>query len=132
MVSYSTLPSDDIHRLLDDEVSSLSRLWDGTILFPVYVVKEMTSFTPSIFHSPPEEVDICTYLTAKKYPTERLYFSPSTYSPPSVDEHMSSKEGGFFPGWIKLKRDLDIAAIEAGNAIISNGGGKGFRHFVCG
>ena len=70
MVSYSNLSSDDIHRLLDDEVSSLSHPWDGTILFPVYVVKDMKSFTPSIFHSPPEEVDICTYLDAKEYLTE--------------------------------------------------------------
>ena len=69
MVSYSNLSIDDIHRLIDDKVSSLSHPWDGTILFPVYVVKEMKSFTPSIFHSPPEEVDICSYLEGAKYPT---------------------------------------------------------------
>ena len=132
MASYSNLSSDDIHRLLDDEVSSLSRPWDGTIMFPVYVVKEMTSFTPSIFHSPPEEVDICSYLDSAKYPTERLYFSPSKYIPPSDDSHMSSNEGGFFRGWIDLKRDLEIASIAAGHAIISNGGKKSNRRFVCG
>ena len=131
-MSYSTLSSDAIHRLLDDEVSSLSHPWDGTIPFPVYVVEEMTSFSTNVFHSPPEEVDICSYLSAQKYPTERLYFSPSKYSPPLVGDHMLSEEGGFFPGWIALKRDLEIAAIEAGNAIISNGGGKKYRRFVCG
>ena len=31
-----------------------------------------------------------------------------------------------------MKRDLGTAAIEAGNTIISNGGGKDYRHFVCG
>ena len=82
MVSYTNLSSEDIHHLLDNEVSSLSHPWDGTIPFPVYVVKEMKSFTADIFHSKPTEVDICTYLSAKKYPTERLYFSPSKYIPP--------------------------------------------------
>ena len=72
--------------------------WDGTVPFPVYVVEDMKSFSPNIFHPPPEEIDICSYITANRYPTERLYFFPSTYSPPLVDEHMSSKEGGFFPG----------------------------------
>ena len=132
MESYSNLSSDDIHRLLDDEVSSLSHPWDGTILFPVYVVKEMKSLTTSIFHSPPSEVDICSYLEGAKYPTERLYFSTSMYSPPLDHAQMSSKEGVFFRGWINLKRDLEIAAIEAGHAIWSNGGGKAHRRFVCG
>ena len=124
MVSYSTLTSDDIHNLLDEEVLSLSHPWDGTVPFPVFVVEDMTSFSPNIFHSPPEEVDICPYLTASKYPTKRLYFYPSEYPPPLIDEYMSSQEGGFSPGWISLKRDFDIAAIEARNGIISNGGGR--------
>ena len=96
MVSYSTLTTDDIHHLLDDEVSSLSHPWNGIIMFLVYVVTGMKSFSPNIFHSAPQEVDICSYLRASKYPTERLYFPPSKYPPPSADEHMSLKEGGFF------------------------------------
>ena len=132
MVLYSNLSSDDIHCLLDDAVSSLSHPWDGTILFPVYVVKDMKSFTASIFHSLLQEVDICTYLSAQKYPTERLYFSPSKYIPPKHDADMSSEEGGFVRGWIDLKRDLEIASIEAGHTIKSNGGRRSNRRFVCG
>ena len=132
MVAYTNLSCEDIHHLLDNEVSSLSQPWDGTILFPVYVVEDMKSFTESIFHSPPEEVDICSYLSAQKYPTERLYFSPSKYIPPQHEGAMSSKEGGFVRGWIDLKRDLEIASIEAGHTIISNGGKPGNRRLVCG
>jgi len=132
MALYSNLSSDDIHSILDDEVSSLSLPWDGTIMFPVYVVKDMKSFTETIFHAPPVEVDICTYLAAKKYPTERLYFSPSKYTPPKHVTDMSSEEGGFFRGWIDLKRDLEIASLQAGHTIISNGGSRSYRRFVCG
>ncbi len=64
-------------------------------------------FTVNIFYSPPEEVDICTYLAAMKCPTERLYFSPSKYIPPKHDPDMSSEEGGFVQSWIDLKRNLD-------------------------
>ncbi len=45
---------------------------------------------------------------------------------------MSSEEGGFVWGWIDLKRDLEIASIEAGHTIKSNGGGQYNRRFVCG
>ena len=132
MASYSTLTSDDIHHLLNDKVSSLSHPWNGIIMFPVHVVMDMKSFSPNIFHSVPRDVDICSYLCASKYPTERLYFPPSKYPPPSANEHMSSKEGGFFRSWINLKRSLEIAALEAGHTIVSNGGGIDYRKFVCG
>ncbi len=98
-MSYSNLTTDNIHLLLDNEVSSLSNPWEGTILFPVYVVNDIKSFTPKVFDTQPEEVDICTYLSAKKYPTERLYFSPSKYIPPKHDTDMSTEEGGFF-SWL--------------------------------
>ena len=73
MVSYSSLTSDDIRHLLDKEVLSLSNPWNGTIPLSVFVVLDMKSFPPTIFNSPPEEVDICKYLSAKQYPTDRLY-----------------------------------------------------------
>ena len=99
MASYSTLTTDDIHNLLDDEVSSLSNPWTGVVNFPVFVVMDMKYFSPSVFHSEPQDVDICSYLCASKYPTEQLYFPPSKYPPPSADGDMSLEEGGFFP-WL--------------------------------
>ena len=45
MVSYSSLTSDDIHNLLDEEVLSLSHPWDGNVPFPVFVVEDMNSFS---------------------------------------------------------------------------------------
>ena len=132
MASYSTLTSDDIHHLLDDEVSALCNPWNGIIKFPVFVVIDMKSFSPSVFHSEPQDVDICSYLGASKYPTERLYFPPSKYPPPSADGGMSLEEGVFFRSWINLKQDLEIAALESRHLIVSNGGGKDYRKLVCG
>ena len=131
MGNFSNLTSDDIHSLLDNEVSHLSNPWEGTIMFPIYVVNDMKSFAPSVFNSPPIEVDICTYLAANKYPTEILYFSPSKYPPPHQEADMLSEEGGPLSGWIDLKRDLEVASIDAGHTIISNGG-RNHRRFVCG
>ena len=74
MASYALLSSDNIHHLLDDQITFLSNPWTATILFPVFAVLDMKLFPLNIFNSPPEEVDICKYLTAQQYPTERLYF----------------------------------------------------------
>ena len=91
MASYTLLSSNGIHNMLDDQIVSLSNPWTATILFPVFAVLDMKLFPLNIFNSPPEEVDICKYLTAQQYPTKRLYFPPSKYQPRLNAACMQSK-----------------------------------------
>ena len=81
----------------------------------------------------PVNIDICDYLEAGKYPTERLYFSPATYPPPQNDEEMQCAErNNKCEGWLNIKRDLQVASLDEGNfGIYSNGGGSGTKSFVC-
>ncbi len=55
------------------------------------------------------------------YPAARLAFCPNTYKPPSSDDEMNSKNSESCNGWTALRRDLSIAAHDAGNQIVSNG-----------
>ena len=91
------------------------------------------SVTTNIFSPPPVRIDICDYLEAGKYPTERLYFSPATYPPPQNDEGMQCAErNNKCEGWLNLKRDLQVASLDEGNfGIYSNDGGSGTKRFVC-
>jgi hypothetical protein len=55
------------------------------------------------------------------YPAARLSFFPNAYKPPSSDDEMNSKNAESCNGWTALRRDLSIAAHDAGNPIVSNG-----------
>ena len=55
------------------------------------------------------------------YPAARLAFCPNTYKPPSSNDEITSKNSETCNGWMDLRRDLFIAAHDAGNSIISNG-----------
>ena len=67
------------------------------------------------------------------YPAQRLYFCPKSYPPPSSIEDMDSSND-VHPGFERLRRDLCVAALAAGNPICSNGrdgGMEGTRAFRC-
>jgi hypothetical protein len=55
------------------------------------------------------------------YPAARLAFCLNTYKPPSSNDEMTSKNSESCNGWTDLRRDLSIAAHDAGNSIVSNG-----------
>jgi hypothetical protein len=55
------------------------------------------------------------------YPAARLAFCPNTYKPPSSNDEMTRNNSESCNGWTELRRDLSIAAQDAGNPIISNG-----------
>ena len=125
MDTFSSLTSDQINYLLDEELAYLSKPWMGSIPFLVHVISEDDSLSPALFDRDLELVDICDCLNAGRYPTRRLYFSKSQYPPPKKGE-MTSENSGKTPavecqGWIDLKRDICTAAHNAGNPILSNG-----------
>jgi hypothetical protein len=66
-------------------------------------------------------IDTCDYLGGQMYPAERLAFCPNTYKPPISNDEMNSKYAESCNGWTDLRRDLSIAAHNAGNPIVSNG-----------
>jgi hypothetical protein len=51
------------------------------------------------------------------YPAARLAFCPNTYKPPSSDDEMTSNNSESCNGWTNLRRDLSIAAHDAGNPL---------------
>jgi hypothetical protein len=55
------------------------------------------------------------------YPAARLAFCPNTYNPPISNHEMNSKNAESCNQWTDLRRDLSIAAHDAGNPIVSNG-----------
>ena len=58
----------------------------------------------------------------EKLSASRLYFNPRTYPPPINDDVMKGGERGTScTSWFALKRDIEIAAYDMGNPIISNG-----------
>ena len=119
---YHSIDTESIQKELDANIRLLSEGWNGYIPFHCFVIEEdlvvhtiPTEFTLS-------EIDICEYVNGKKYPAARLAFCPTTYKPPSSHEEMSSKVlSDQCQGWIDLRRDLELAAWESGNPIISNG-----------
>ncbi len=68
----------------------------------------------------PSKIDVCDYLGGQLYPAARLAFCPNTYKPPSSNDEMTSKNSESCNGWMDLRRDLSIAAHDAGNPIVSN------------
>lgn len=108
--------------------------WQGSIPFSVFILDDTTKDISSIFDRPPQNVDICHYLEAQKYPTRRLYFCPETYPPPANDEEMEHVKSNKCAKWMSLKKDLHTAAHDAGSPIQSNGGrshGHSLRNFRC-
>ena len=130
---FSSFQVEEIQDLLDGKITNLSKPWKGCLPFSVHIIVDKHSVTTKIFSPPPVEINICDYLEAGKYPTERLYFSPATYPPPQNDEEMQCAErNNKCEGWLNLKRDLQVASLEEGNfGIYSNGGGSGTKRFVC-
>jgi hypothetical protein len=55
------------------------------------------------------------------YPAARLAFCGNTYKPPSSNDEMIRNNSDKCNRWTDLRRDLLIAAHDAGNPIISNG-----------
>ena len=137
-----------IQSLLDSHIESLSSSWKGSIPFYVYPVTDKNNVTPEIFDSPPQPVDICDYLNGQNRVYQRLYFSPMKYPPPTSPDDMKVRRsllkkrrnkttampeshGKEYLGWIELRRDLEIAAHDAGNPIIANGaGGSGSNNRI--
>jgi hypothetical protein len=72
------------------------------------------------------------------YPAAMLAFCPNTYKPPISNDEMNSKYAESCNGWTDLRRDLSIAAHDAGNPIVSNGSQQSIgretnnRVFECG
>jgi len=119
----------DVHQvqcLLDEHLLSLKHPWKGSIKFKFWPVVDKSQVTIELFKSPPEDGDICDYLGGQKRQIQRLYFSPTSYPPPKIDDHMKTvtKDGKRtcnVQGWIDLKRDIETSALDGGNPVISNG-----------
>ena len=121
---------------LDHYVKELSSNWKGKILFPCHVVFDCASITNSTsITDPPPMVDICDYVGGQMYNVKRLYFSPTVYLPPTSASDMLSTNAHLCMGWVKLCRELMVAAHECGNPIVCNGSQKSNvnnRVFRCG
>jgi len=119
----------------DDQLNAPCAPWKGSIPFSVFVLgyeDKIGNNVLSIFGRPPEKVDICDFLKGRKYPSQRLYFCPRTYPPPTNDDEML-RENDKQPvkGWVHLKNNLCRAARDAGNPIMTNGGCRSSRKFKC-
>ena len=119
-----------IHRLLDDSINAFSKPWQGEILFNVCIWKSGMSMD-SIRHLPLQQANICTYLNGKEPSCYRLYFSKEDYPPPTSDDEMvCTRRGGSCrcKGWMDLRRDLSLAALDGGNPIVCNGSNGRLNH----
>jgi hypothetical protein len=105
------------------QVKAISSEWKRSIEFQCHILAPLSdALSPLPFLPPPLMIDICAFLGGQKYPTTRLYFYRLKYLPMQSNEEMICKEkNNKYPGWMDLKRDLMIAAHEAGNPIICRG-----------
>jgi len=127
---FSCMSTAAIQDLIDGGVENMSKPWTGSVKFKFHVCRsyDMTNL-PAIFNAPPEKLDICDFIGGKDplALVTRLYFCPTTYTPPASDNISRDHTG-----WIDLKRDIEKAGHEGGNVIVSNGGKVGLRVFKCG
>ena len=123
------------HFAADEAVSALSAEWLVSIPFMIYVIcDELDSATEEL---PAHEFvtdNICRYFGGGMCPSRRIYFCPRTYPPPVSVQQMDASNKTVHPGFADLRRDLEVAALTAGNPICSNGHGggmEGTRVFQC-
>lgn len=125
----------DILILIDEEIRCLNEEWQGQLPFPMHPVTDKSSME-ECFLKPPESIDICGHIGGQSQ-YERIYFDPRTYPPPDgVDSTHSAGVDSMknFASWSKLKFDLERAAVQYGNPVVSNGsskGGSNDRRFMC-
>ncbi len=111
----------DIKSIQSDVDSYLKELheeWKASIPFMCYAINENDQPCTSLLGNTLSKIDICNYLGGQTYPAARLAFCPNTYKPPSSNDEMTSKNSESCNGWTDLRRDLSIAAHDAGNSII--------------
>jgi hypothetical protein len=121
VVSIGHIDIESIQSDVDLYLKELHEQWKASIPFMCYVINENDwpySFPLGINLS---KIDVCNYLGGQMYPAAMLAFCTNTYKPPSSNDEVTSKNSETCNGWTNLRRDLSIAARDAGNPIISNG-----------
>ncbi len=123
---------------VDVFLKELHEEWKASIPFTCYVINENNEPCTFPIGNTLSRIDICDYLGGQIYPAVRLAFCPNTYKPPSSHDEMNSKNAESCNGWTALRRDLFIAAHDAGNPFVSNGSQQSIgrethnRMFRCG
>jgi hypothetical protein len=122
-VDVITIGHIDIESIQSDVDSYLKELheeWEASIPFTCYVINENDHPCTSPIGNTLSKIDICNYLGGQMYPAGRLAFCPNTYKPPSSNDEMTNQNSESCNGWTELRRDLSIAAHDAGNPIVFN------------
>ncbi len=138
VVNKGLIDIDSIQTDIDSFLKELHEEWKASIPFTCYVINEKDDTCTFPIGNTLSRIDICDYLGGQMYPAVRLAFCPNTYKPPSSDDEMNSKNADSCNGWTALRRDLSIAAHDAGNQIVSNGSQQSIdretnnRMFRCG
>ena len=74
---FSSLSVSEINNDLDCALAALSNPWKGSIPFPAYVINKCNVVTSDTFDIP-QDIKICDYLDAQKYPVKSICLSTST------------------------------------------------------
>jgi hypothetical protein len=106
---------------VDLYLKELHEEWKASIPFTCYVINENDQPCTSPLGNALSKIDICDYLGGQMYPAARLAFCANTYKPPSSNNELTSKNSESCNGWMDLRRDLSIAAHDAGNSFVFNG-----------
>ena len=95
-----------------DVCDEQSKQWNG--ILPFRIIDPQRNF--------PVNCDNILKYVAPEWKRSKIYFPVDIYT---VDIETNG------PGWIKLKKDLCNAAWKNGQCLVSNGGGKKARRFLC-
>jgi hypothetical protein len=121
VINIGQIDIESIQSDVDLYLKELHEQWKASIPFMCYIINENDRPCTYPLGNNLSKIDICDYLGGQMYPVVRLAFCPNTYKPPSSNDEMTSKNSETCNGWMDLRRDLSIAAHDAGNPIISNG-----------
>ncbi len=106
---------ESIQSDVDLYIKELHEEWKASIQFMCYIINESDKACTSPLGNTLSKIDICGYLGGQMYPAARLAFCPNTYKPPSSNDEMTSMNSESCNRWTDLRRDLSIAAHDAGN-----------------
>jgi hypothetical protein len=120
VVNKGLIDIDSIQTDVDFFLKELHEEWKASIPFTCYIINEEDDLCTFPIGNTVSRIDICNYLGGQMYPAARLSFCPNTYKPLSSNDEMNSKNAESCNGWTALRRDLSIAAHDAGNPIVSN------------
>ena len=121
VINQGLIDIESIQSDVDLYLKELHEEWKASIPITCCVIHEKDEPCTFPIGNTLSRIDICNYLGGQMYPAARLAFCPNTYKPPISNDEMNSKYAESCNGWTDLRRDLSIAAHDAGNPIVSNG-----------